>query len=286
MALEKRWTLVPPRPLVSNGSVDGGISVATSIGFFVKQLVILSSGTQPAIQFQVKRVVGNVVYVGDPNKDIFQRSDVSAYLVSSAAAISALEQLRATIPPDDATRAVFQEEPVVALRTIQIDSYGVPFGSPENPIAVDLQGGSIELGDVGIKDSDGDELQVNPDGSLNVNVVSGTLSAKVKFAYNEVTSVAMGVPTTIVTYVAAVGKITYLQLLHLAGTNKGTFEVKINGVVVDKSYTYYLTFETSFDFAGSAQGFLLDEGDIVSCVVTHSSLDVADFSGRIQVVEV
>lgn len=150
MAFEKRWPTVSPNPLVIDGTAEGLLGVADSRPFYVKQLVVLSSSTQPAIEFQVNRIVGNLITVGPKGSNIHSTSDISGYLVSDGASISVpREQPRPAISPDDVIRAIFEEEPTVALRSMLVDEYGDSLGQDsDNPIHVQLSDGSVNIGTV------------------------------------------------------------------------------------------------------------------------------------------
>lgn len=127
--------------------------------------------------------------------------------------------------------------------------------------------------------SDGtDTLDVNPDGSLNVHTIfDGDISS----SYNEVTSVASSVPTTLVTYTAGIsGK---LKLVDVAGTNIAMYELLLNATVIDKRYTYFgNSLNATFEFG---DGLSLSIADTLLVRVTHLRPMLGDFNGRIQVLE-
>lgn len=134
-----------------------------------------------------------------------------------------------------------------------------------------------------------DALVINADGSINVNIVSGSVaSSDYRSYFNEVTSVASATPTTIQTYIVPVLKDAFLQKIPVSGTNIATYEVLINAVVQDKMRTYFGdSLDGTFEFANSAtDGYPLISGDIVLVRVTHNRPTVGDFNCRIQVVEV
>lgn len=128
-----------------------------------------------------------------------------------------------------------------------------------------------------IKISDGtDILAVNPDGSINtVTTISSGFA--LQNTYGEATSVPSSTPTTVVSVVAAAGN--KLRRVEAAGTNIARFEVKINGFVVAKKYTYFGgPFWVDFDFP---DGLALNAADSVTVVATHSQTDVGDFNSNI-----
>jgi hypothetical protein len=153
MALEKRWVQVSPQLLNSNGTTDGILQVPNSLLFHVKQQIILRSNTQPTIFLQINRITTLThIEVGPQGGTIFDRTNVSAYLTADSAAVNALEQLRPTIAPEDIFRAIFEEEPTVAVRSSLVDPLGERIDSVtgldgRKRLAVDAQVslGSVEL---------------------------------------------------------------------------------------------------------------------------------------------
>ena len=141
-------------------------------------------------------------------------------------------------------------------------------------------------GTVQVQDTDGDILEVNPDGSINVSIV-GSSTGDVVSAYSEVTSVATSVLTTIGTFTAPVGKTTYLQTVNVAGTNIAEYTVELNSVVIDKKYTYFSgPMNEKFTFAETDKGLKLAVGDVVRSRVIHVRPFTSSHNSRIQVVEV
>lgn len=131
--------------------------------------------------------------------------------------------------------------------------------------------------------SDGvNTLEVNPDGSINVNVTD-PISGNLVNYYNEVTAVASGVLTTIQTYTVAVANAS-LQLVDVSGTNIATYTVLLNGNPLIKKVTYFSgEFNEDFSFAS---GLGLVSGDVVTVTVLHNRPTVGDFNSRILVSEI
>jgi hypothetical protein len=97
-------------------------------------IVLVSSSALPTpVQLKVKRVIGNSVWVGLPDKGIQHRENMSAYLVADSAAIWADEQTKPNVSSDDQRMATFEHEPVNARRTIGVDELGRPWGI-DNPM--------------------------------------------------------------------------------------------------------------------------------------------------------
>lgn len=178
MAVERKWLAVPPRSLLVNGNQFGLITIADTIGFKVKQTVVLRATTQPDFLLQVKRVISNTqLIVGRPDNKIGpeQHVNISAYTVALGANIYAEEQDKAAMPTEkDHYSAIYEGDPTVADRVILVDPYGRFYGEG-NPLPIAFDG-TIAVGNVTIQDDDGDELEVNPDGSINVNVLDAAAS--------------------------------------------------------------------------------------------------------------
>lgn len=145
--IEKRWKAVPPQPFVADGTADGKITLAGACRLFkVKQQIILKSSAIPSHDIlEVKRIVDeNTLYVGLRSQNIDSRYDVSGYLVADSASIEAIEQLRSKIPEQEIERHTYEEEPVVARRTILVDECGNKINE-DNPLPTTAQ---VTLGNV------------------------------------------------------------------------------------------------------------------------------------------
>jgi hypothetical protein len=157
--LEKRLAAVSPQSFIINGGSEGSVTVNDTSLFKVKQEVIISATSLSNLdQIEVKRIVSpNVMYVGPKGGNIDSRIDVSAYTVALSAAIFANEQKRPSIPFEEFTRAVYEEEPVVAQRSVLVDKNGNKYDN-SNPFPVNA---SVSIGDVHV-DLDGFST-TNPD---------------------------------------------------------------------------------------------------------------------------
>lgn len=140
---------------------------------------------------------------------------------------------------------------------------------------VDIEDLNAAKDNVAIQDADGDQLAINPDGSLNTKP-GGTPKA----FFNEVTSVANGMQTTIITQM--ISAVSRLQKVRVSGTNVAMYEVLLNNIVIDKKRTYFgSSLNEEFDFGDQ----VIQATWILSVRVTHERPDVGDFNARIQVVE-
>lgn len=148
MVFERRWAEVPLQSVLSNGDSSGFLAVADPAQFIVKQLVTLKSNSlSTPKEFEVKRVISTGIYLGLLKTPIDKYADLTGYTTAANTQIHAKEQERNSIRPEFVTRAVYQEEPAVALRTLAVDALGNKY-SAENPIPVQLSDGSINIGTV------------------------------------------------------------------------------------------------------------------------------------------
>ena len=312
MALEKNLFAIAPRLFTANGEVAGKVTVPNACDFKVKQKVKVSGTALPQLDLEVKRVISDTeMFLGPQSPPISDRSDLSAYTTAASPFVYAIEQKRPSIPFEESTRAVYEEEPTVAWRNILVDKCG-DFYSPENPFPVQLSDGSINIGTVNaelevqlshednvpdagdVADSvqvgDGTEiLLINPDGSINV-VFSPFPSGGVtpKSIYAEVSSVASATITTVATYTVPVGKKATLERISMSGQNIATYTAEVNAVAVDKKRTWFngpMSEEMNF-ITSSGGSIQLVAGDIVRLRVIHGRPMVADFNARIDIIEI
>lgn len=137
----------------------------------------------------------------------------------------------------------------------------------------------VDVGNVGIADSDGDELEVNVDGSINVNVVS--TGQQLYSYFNEVDNVATGITTELVTYTAVTD--VFLQKIEFCGTNIAEFELTIDDVTFDKKRTFFNgNLENKFDFN---QGLNIAPGQVIKVYVVHTRPELGLFSARTQILQ-
>jgi hypothetical protein len=168
MFIEKKRKSVSPRLFTANGNGNGLVTVADASDFFVKQKVQIKSNTQPVKEFEIKRFVSNNSFkVGPVGASISTYSDLSQYLVADSATISAPEQDRPGIKPDEIRRATYAEEPIVAKRVIMVDEFGNYYNS-NNPLPINAQfSGSLSVNLDGFDNT-------NPDSVLGVGSEDGT----------------------------------------------------------------------------------------------------------------
>lgn len=142
---------------------------------------------------------------------------------------------------------------------------------------------------VAIQDSDGDELEIEPNGSINVNVIPSATAVTTVNKYGESNSLAASTESTIITHTGVVGKSTFLQKASVNGTNIAVYKIKVNGVVIEKKHTQHggpLNLEINFDGILN-NGYLIGVGDTVIITVEHSRMgQPGDFDARLQLIEI
>jgi hypothetical protein len=284
---ERQWDAVPPTLFTQDGSTNGYIVVASSRGFRVKSQVVISATGQPNLTLQLKRVLSDTQMVVGPLNGAIGNSnvDLSAYTLAAGAFIYQDQQARVTIQPTDIVQAVYEQEPVVAIRTTSVDDFGNVY-DVNNPLPVAFDG-TISIGNVSIID-DGNTMTVNPNGSINVNVVeSPVVGQTVKSLYNQVFNIGSGVETTLVTYTVPAGYTAILEKVSASGENIARFDVLYNNALFDTRRTYYGSpLTTDFDYTtGTANGFILNSGDNIIIQVLHNRPYVGTFNARLQVLE-
>lgn len=137
----------------------------------------------------------------------------------------------------------------------------------------------VQVGNVGIADTDGDQLQVNPDGSLNVNVVS--TAQVLKSYFTEINNIAPGVTSVLCSYTPTAD--VYLQKIEFSGTNIASFELVIDGITQDKKLTFFNgNLENRFDFNA---GLNISAGKEIKVYVVHTRTDPGSFNARMQILE-
>lgn len=139
MAFERQWASIAPRAFTANGTTLGVVTVASTTGFRIKQVITLTNTAVPnsSQSFQVKQVLSKTQLVVGPidQKIPGTPSDVSSFTVALGANISAGKQDKNAVPEKDHYSAVYEGDPVVADRVILVDENGEIVGE-NNPLPV------------------------------------------------------------------------------------------------------------------------------------------------------
>lgn len=285
MAIERKWIKVPPQAITSNGTVDGHLGVPNSTLFKVKQKVLVySSVVTTKFALQVKRINSLTdIELGPIGGKHDDRTDLTTIKVSEMGMILSDFQDRTTISWEDIRRAVYEEEPTVALRTIWVDKLGQAFDS-DNPIPIVFDG-TISVGKVQVEGENGNTIEPNTDGSINVKITSGGGNGNTVNTYNEVSSVSSGVLTPVSSYTVPGGKTATVERIYISSDTVSEFSIFVNTVQVDIKRLYWSQFDGTLDYVSSGIGFKLLSGDVITVKAIHNRPDVATFDSRIQVVE-
>jgi hypothetical protein len=137
---------------------------------------------------------------------------------------------------------------------------------------ISLPVAQVSVGSVQITDGV-DNLAINSDGSINVAITGGGLTAS---TYNEVTSVASGSLTTVATFTAS--SATRIRKVMASGTNIAYYEIVLNGSVIAKKYSYFTEYNVDFDFE---DGIPMAITDTVLVRIEHNRIDTGDFNATI-----
>jgi hypothetical protein len=140
---------------------------------------------------------------------------------------------------------------------------------------------------VSVRGENGNTLEPNPDGSINVNIINSTspipeLSRNIS---NEVSAVASEATVTLVTYTVAPEKTAILERIHVSGGNIAKYVVYLNGNFFDSGRTGFTNLNINLEYASIQKGFSLSSGDTVSVTVYNYRPSPSDFTGRIQIIE-
>lgn len=147
---EKRYYSIPNQLFTANGTTNGIITIASTYGFKVGQMVSLSSATQSPRRLKIKRIISETQFhVGEDKTRIWEYEDISSFLVSESAVVSLVEQERPVIHLNEIQRQVYEEEPTVAIRTHSVDYLGRSY-SVDNPIPTKIVDGAINIGAVNV----------------------------------------------------------------------------------------------------------------------------------------
>lgn len=183
----------------------------------------------------------------------------------------------------------------INIDDLKPDKDQVGIGDPETGYTLEIEADGSINANVEVDAADGDNiaisdgtntLNINPDGSINVNISQGPAGVLKSF-YNEISSVPANILTAIQTYVAPVGKTSYLQKVEFSGTNIAEYTIEVNSVKQAKKRTYFGgDLDAEVIFTESSNGFPLAVGDTVTVKVIHGRPTFGDFENRIQVIEV
>ncbi len=147
---EQRWPHVILTPISINGVI---ITVPNTYNLRAKQLIQLQqTGLDPypceiVTVFNQTDVLVRSIQTSDNTRPLLEPQFKTAIAPYSGGTLVAIEQKRNSIDPAFINRAVYAEEPTMALRSHLVDYWGRPW-TTDNPFPVQLSDGSINIGTV------------------------------------------------------------------------------------------------------------------------------------------
>ncbi len=121
--LEKYWKEIPSQLFTNIGTSDGIVTVASTTSFKIRQFVVILNPSLPSAAGEIKAILSETqLAIGPQGTGPNMRIDLSGYGTNSS--ISAPEQPRPPIATQDIERFTYEEEPVVARRTVPVDDTG------------------------------------------------------------------------------------------------------------------------------------------------------------------
>lgn len=232
MAYEKLWKLIGPKSFTSDGGNDGRVTIADTVHFKVKQLVILKSSSVFQETYQVNRVESStVLYLGPINSRIEARSDLSLFTILDGATIEAIVQPRSKVPEQEVERITYEEEPTVARRVVLVDPYG-DFYTLDSPLPVDATI-NVDSLDISLDAKTGDNIAISGHPNSIFSEAASTLTLP---GYQQVFSyTSVNANTKIAAIVSSI-------------STTANAVVKLNGTIIKKFRTSPAERQASFIF--------------------------------------
>jgi hypothetical protein len=255
--------------------------------FKVKQKIFLSATGLPDLYLEIKEIdsedniqvgpIPGTLGATNNNTGISARTNISAYTVALNAAIFADEQKRPSIDNIEIVRATYQEEPTCAVRSIMVDDCGDTFNDA-NPFPVAFDG-TVSIGDVSIVEG-GNTMTVNSDGSINVNIETSISTPGLLLFHNDISSVASGTETTIITVTAPGGGLR-LEKVDVSGENVALYRLYVNGIEIYTKRSWWSDFNVDFNFENFSNGYLLTAGQVLTVTCYHTSPFLGNFEATV-----
>lgn len=131
--------------------------------------------------------------------------------------------------------------------------------------------------------TDGIEGLITASNVLLTSIDSKLGGGNSKSFYNEISSVATSLLSTILTYTVPPLTTASISAVDVSGTNIAEYTIEVNSSVVDKRRTYFgAALNEVFDLNNSIQ---LVASDVVEIKVIHIRPDMGDFNARLEVTE-
>lgn len=192
--LQSKWPTVLLSPISISNHI---ITVTSTVGLHTKQKVRLSKINIPSQDFIIKRIISDTqLQVGQIDTDFVNYENPVQF---DGGRLEMYEQERDKMSSEIVIRAVYEEEPAVALRNILVDRHGQHY-TQDNPLPVSGSF-SIEIGnEVEIKNDVGNPVPIS--GSVDVNnfpaiqPISGSVDVNNFPAIQEVSGTVMATQGT------------------------------------------------------------------------------------------
>jgi hypothetical protein len=311
MAFERSLPAVPPQYFTADGTQYGVVTIGDTSGFRVKQNISLVSNAVPSMSLQVKRVLSPTQLIVGPIDNKITKNNIvniSSFKVSDSAYIFAQEQGKVNIPDDDHYKAIYESDPVVADRVVVVDKYGRKIDTIEDSngnvrlavdgqftaevdvsVDVDTNGVGPDADTIAIVDNiTGTPIKVNDNGSIDVNIISGSGIHETVNIFNSISSVVSNISTLLCSYTVPMGKKSALNLVEVSGDNIAMYDVVLGNNTIARKRTYFGgDLNETFDFRTSSSSlYILQPGDVLQVFVTHYRPFVGNFECRILTVEI
>lgn len=129
---QNQWPAVTVQTLSANGGANGLVTVPSTDGFFVLQIVKMANSTPKTEYFQVLEVVSDTqLYLGALSNVGDKRyrangADLSAYTTALSSTILAEQQNKRLPSPQYVLPSAYMAEPISAHRSLLVNARGAP----------------------------------------------------------------------------------------------------------------------------------------------------------------
>ena len=122
MGFERDLSAVAPVLLTANGGTEGQIQITSTLGFFVKQQVILQASAIPPLNVGSKKCYFQIpnLLVGPASPNMNHRVDVSVYTTAAGSFMFAVKQPKAVLPMESRLYASYIQEPSNSWRVTPV----------------------------------------------------------------------------------------------------------------------------------------------------------------------
>lgn len=176
---ERTWPSIILSPISVNGHI---VTVSSTCGLKVKMTVTLSKVGVTEESFEIKRIFDSTtLMVGPLRANIKKTSEAVKF---NGGTLSADEQSRNVLGDAPIIRAVYDEEPTIAIRTVLVDKLG-QYYSNSNPLPVSSDGTPTLVNTVRIPYpvANVEQSVLLPAGTSRIYLAAEKLDAKLRVSY-------------------------------------------------------------------------------------------------------